>query len=410
MSGGIDVRPIGRDELDEFMAVSSAAFGWTTSADDREEWDRFLEYDRTLAAFDGERMVATSGAISFQLTLPGEVTAPAAGVTVISVLPTHRRRGILTEIMRRQLADFRRRQEPLAILLASESLIYGRYGYGLAMTAASYEIERHRGALRQPFDHSGSVRIVDTAEASRLFPDVYEQVRIRQPGFVSRNEEWWSSWFKDPERHRREFSARFYVVYEEGGAAQGYLAYRVKPNWDQGIAQSQLLVQDFMAATPASYVALWQYCLSADLVESIQIVNRPLDEPLRWMLTDPRRLRFQHVGDHLWARLVDVASALACRRYLAEGTLTLSVTDPFTPENDGVYRLEGGPDGATCRRITGEAEIELRVDDLGALYLGGTTFTTLARAGRVKERRPGALHRADALFATDRAPWCPNHF
>lgn len=407
----LELRPITGDELPTFALHVGTAFGWNFQPEHLPEWERFLELDRTLAAFSDGTMVGTSGALSFELTAPGGVTAPTGGVTVVTVSPTHRRRGILTAMMRGLLDQGRERGEPTSILLASESLIYGRFGYGLATTQVDYQIERRSGALRSQYDSPGMTALVDKERVRRDFPPLYDRVRRSQPGFIDRKESWWDDWLTDPERERGGASGRFYVVYERAGEVEGYLAYRMKSEWQQGIARTEMRVKEFMTATSEAYVGLWQFCMGMDLVERVRFESRPLDEPVRWMLADPRRLQYSEVGDHLWARLVDIPSALQSRRYAADGAITLAVEDPFCPDNSGTYRLEGGPDGATCRRKSDtEPDLALGVDDLGAVYLGGVSFRTLARAGRVEERTPNAIAPADAMFVSDIAPFCANHF
>jgi predicted acetyltransferase len=162
--------------------------------------------------------------------------------------------------------------------------------------------------------------------------------------------------------------------------------------------------------TPQADAALWRYILSLDLAGTIQLHARPVDDPGRWRLADPRRLRTTHVGDHLWVRLLDLPASLAARRYATDGRLVLEVTDALRPRNQGRFLLEGGPDGASCEPTGADADLALDVADLGAAYVGGVRPTVLARAGRVVELRPGALRRADAMLASDPAPLCTTHF
>jgi predicted acetyltransferase len=406
----LELRPVTRDELTAFASTLGLSFGWTPDPEEMPFFEDIIGVERTLAAFDDGVMAGTAGAISFQLTLPGETAAPAAGVTVVSVLPTHRRRGVLSAMMRRQLDDFRDREEPLAILLASESIIYGRYGYGLATTQVDYEIERRYAGFRSEIDVPGTMSIVEKDRARELLPPLYERIRPCWPGFLDRRDVWWDLWMKDPERDRHGASARFYAVYQRDGETEGYVAYRIKSDWSEGIARNEAQVADLMTATPEAYVAVWRYLLSLDLIQSLRFHSRPIDEPIRWMLADPRRLRFRTVSDHLWVRLVDIPAALEARQYGVEGAVSFAIEDPFSPDNSGTYHLEAGPQGATCRRDGSDPDLALRVDDLGATYLGGVSFRTLARAGRVEEHTAGAIRRADALFATETAPWCANEF
>jgi predicted acetyltransferase len=354
-------------------------------------------------------MVATSGLISFELTVPGPAAVPAGGVTAISVLPTHRRRGILTSIIRREFEEMQSRGERVGILWASESIIYGRFGYGLATNQSDLKIKRASGALDRAPASPGSIRLLDREEAASVLPTIYNRFRRQVPGQIDRVEGWWEDFFRDSPRDRRGASSRYYALYEDG-EAEGYAAYRLKSEWPGGIPGGTALVQELVTVTPGAYAGLWRYLLGLDLVDTVAVGGRPLDEPVRWMLADPRRLRFEDVGDAIWLRIVDVTGALEARRYMVEGALTLRIADRFCPENEGTYRLEGGPDGATCRRVQGDADIALNIADLGAAYLGGTTLSVLAASGRVEEIRPGALRLADAMFASDMNPWCAHHF
>jgi predicted acetyltransferase len=405
----IELRPVEGDEVKEFAAAFGISFGWDVEEKDLPFWRWLQEGGRTLAAFQDGKIVATAGIISFELTLPGLTTAPSGGVTIISVLPTHRRRGILRSIMSRQLEDMRERGEHTGILWASESIIYGRFGYGLATNQADLKIRRAHGVLDRAPEAPGSIRLLERDEAAGILPPIYDRFRRQIPGQIDREPGWWKEYLEDNPRDRRGASRRYYAVYSDGGD-QGYAAYRIKNEWPGGIPSGTANVNDLVATTPGAYRALWRYLLDLDLVDTLSVGARPLEEPLRWMLADPRRLRFEDVGDAIWLRVADVTGALEDRRYMVEGTLTLQVADSFCPENTGTYRLEGGPGGARCRRVDGDADLALDITDLGAAYLGGTRVGTLATSGRVEELRPGALRLADAMFASDIAPWCDHHF
>ena len=164
-----------------------------------------------------------------------------------------------------------------------------------------------------------------------------------------------------------------------------------------------------MPATREAHAALWRYCFGIDLMHTTHATKRPLDDPLPWMLADPRRLR-QSVRDDLWLRLVDVREALARRTYSSEGRLVVEIRDAFCPWNEGRYSLHGGPDGAECKPTSSEPDLVLSAGDLAAGYLGAISFTNLSIAGRAEERRKGALEVADAMFRSSQAPWWPNEF
>ena len=407
-----DIRPIRDDEFLAFAAVDQVAFGQELKPERVEAYRALTELDRTLAVFDAGRMVATAGAGSWELTVPGPATVPAAAVTAVAVLPTHRRRGILTALMARQLDDVAGRGEAVAVLTASESIIYGRFGYGLATWASGFTIDRQHAAFSRPLETGGRTVLLDADEAAKRIPDLYDDLRRRQVGELSRPPAWWADYFSDPEDGRDGASIRFYALHEtDSGEADGFVSYRVKKNWtDDGVPCGDTQVQELHGATPAVRLALWDFCLGVDLSATMSCYDAPVDEPLRWRLADPRRLRISGVSDWLWARVVDIPAAFSARRYVAPGRLVLDVTDEFKPGNTGRYELVGGPDGAECRRTDADADLAMGVADLGALYLGGIGCTTLARAGRVEQRRPGALVDGDLLFVGAGAPWSATEF
>ncbi|HLY83768.1 MAG TPA: GNAT family N-acetyltransferase [Acidimicrobiales bacterium] len=407
----LDLRAVTDDEFVRYSRVLDAAFGVVPTDQQIEVLRPLTELDRTLAVFDDGRIVATAGAVSFRMTVPGGASVDAAGVTAVSVLPTHRRRGLLRTMMDRQLDDVATRGEALAILLASESGIYRRFGYGLATRATSVSIDKSHGAFASPVEYPGRLRMIDGAEAARIVPPVHESARLRQPGDVNRSSAWWDYEVADHEWNRRGLSALFWVVCEApGGTAEGYATWRVKENWPEGIAANELRLVDLVAVDDKAEAALWRFVLDVDLVHRVECRLRPVDEALRWRLAEPRQLRTTTVRDFLWVRVLDVAVALAARTYACDGEVVLDVADALRPSNGGRYRLAGGPTGARCRPSDDPPDLALDVADLGAVYLSGTSFTMLAKAGRLTELRDGATARADAMFATAVPPFCRTDF
>jgi predicted acetyltransferase len=390
----------------------ATAFGETFTEEELADYDRWFEYDRSIAAFDGDRMVGTGGAFSMDLTLPGLTTIPIGGLTAISVLPTHRRRGILRSMIAYHFDEVEGRGELVSALGASESLLYGRYGYGLATTFADYEIDPRHGQFLRPVAGRGRLRLLEPEETAKIVPPLYDRYRRGQPGELSRTQAWWDVYARDPDWSRQGASRHYDVVYESGpGRVDGWLSYRVESRWPSGLAANVVKVRSLVGLTAEAEAALWRYVLDLDLAGTIKLMDRPVDDPVRWRLADPRRLRVTDVGDQLWVRLLDLRGALAARRYAVEGTLVLQVSDPLRPRNQGRFRLEGGPDGAACEPSTAEpADLALDIADLGAAYLGGASLASLARAERVVELTPGALLRADRMFAASPPPLCTTHF
>ena len=401
-------RPIEPDQWREFRDNMGLAFGWDhsgASERDDEAFQALLDVSRTRAVFDGDAIVATLGAFDLELTVPGSVVR-AGGTSFVSVRPTHRRRGVLRALMKAHIEDVRERGEPMAALWASESSIYGRFGYGVAAQLSREQIDRAHTAFARPFEAPGRLRFVEREEAQKLFPPLYDRLRLERPGCLARNEVWWrdrklldSAWGRggaSPLRH---------VAYEEAGELRGWLSYRSRGEDDR----ATLLVDELFGADAVARTALHRFTFDVDLIKRIVLWNQPVDGPLRWLLADPRKLE-RRIFDSLWVRLVDVAESLSSRRYACEGALTLRVRDADLEWNDGSFRLEAAPDGARCDpAASGDADVELDVADLGAAYLGGARFGEMARAGRI-EASPEAAARADTLFGWDRAPWCPEIF
>jgi predicted acetyltransferase len=216
---------------------------------------------------------------------------------------------------------------------------------------------------------------------------------------------------RDPEWTRQGASRHYDVVYETArGRVEGWVSYRVENRWPSGLASNIINVRMLVGLVPEAEAALWRYLFDMDLAGTIKLLGRPVDDPVRWRLADPRRLRTTEVGDHLWVRLLDVAGALAARRYAVDDALVLEVSDPVRPRNQGRFRLDGGPDGAACEPTSATPDLALGVADLGAAYLGGTSLASLARAERVAELTEGALLRADRMFASAPPPICTTHF
>ena len=401
------IRPIVPDELRAFAQVWERAFNFDAKDDELEAVKTTFEFDRSIVAVDGDKFVGTGGADSFELTTPGGAIK-TGGLTAIAVIPTYRRRGILTDIMRYHFDEARERQEPLSVLRASESTIYSRYGYGVATVDAGFRIDRQHAGLATQIPTPGVVRLVDKDEARRTMPGIYERVGIAWPGFLSRSEPEWDLHVLDLEQWRDGMTANRFVIYAEGSDPLGYLRYRVREKWEHGHAAGELLAAELMAVTPSAEAALWRYAFSVDLVKTIRTQTRPPEMLLAAMLADPRRMKLKQ-SDGLWARLLDIPAALTGRRYAIEGRLVFDVVDPFLPEVGGVFELEGGPDGAECLPSAATPELTLDVAGLSSRFLGDGSFRLLHQAGRLTGELE-AVRRADQMFGWYQRPWCPHYF
>lgn len=403
------VRPITEDERPEFRRLMGLAFGFDPPNEGLEPFKAILEIDRTVSAFDGDQMIGTAGAFSLDLTVPGG-RAAVAGTTMVSVLATHRRRGVLRHMMRAHFDEARERGDLLAALWASESSIYGRFGYGPAVTRVDAEIERDHVVLPGPPRGAGTVRLVDPTEARLLLPTVFAKTRLMRPGMFDRSEAWWEHRvFRDLESRRGGATSYRYAVFEEEGAPRGYVQYRAKEDWDEDeLPIGEIRINDLQAVDLAAADGLWRYLGSIDLIRKIKYWNLPADEPLRWLLADPRRLHRRNT-DSLWVCPIDIPAALAARKYSRDGTLLIEVTDDFNPGTSGTYLLEANGDEVNCVRSSSVPQVRLAASDLGAIYLGGVRPLTLAAAGRIKGSGPD-LRLADSMFLWHPAPWCQEVF
>ena len=402
-----------REDLDAWFGVVRTAFGTTFDQESRDKWSAVIEPDRTVVASDGDEMCGTAGAFTFRMTVPGGALVPAAGVTMVSVLPTHRRRGVLTSMMRRLLDDVRTRGEPVAVLGASEPAIYGRFGYGVATREITARVETLRAGLVTPAGADGiRLRLADPrdAEVVRRCEELYgRRVRLR-PGMLERRPGWETVPLHDPERARHGASPLRCVLAERDGQLCGYARHAVRPKYDAtGNAEGEVLLYDLEALDPAAHGALMRFLFETDLTCRLLVDGRPVDDPWLHMVTDVRRCRVS-VQDGIYLRVVDVAAALRARAYAAPVDVVFEVEDSFCPWNAGRWRLTAGAGSAACVRTTDPADLALSARTLGSAYLGGASFATLAAAGRVRELRTGAVAEVSTAFLSDVAPWCPHGF
>jgi predicted acetyltransferase len=309
-------------------------------------------------------------------------------------------------MMRTQLDDVHARDEPVAILFASEETIYGRYGYGIASLHASVEIPRNRSSFARPLQARARTRLVGAEEALELFPPVYDAVRRERPGAFARSRTWWESrLLADQEWRRRGGAALQRVVLEHDGRPEGYALYRLQQSIEHGTSTGQVRVIEAVGATPRAENEIWRLLLDIDWIDRVTAWLLPADHPLLLLLAEPRRAAFR-LGDGLWLRVVDVEAAFAARSYAGDEAVVVDVTDAFCPWNEGRWRI--GPEGAT--RTDAEPMLRLDASDLASLYLGGFTLGQLERAGRVVKLAGGAIEAGDRLLYTERAPWCPEIF
>jgi predicted acetyltransferase len=400
-----EIRPATPEEFPAVVGPIMHYFGRTPTHEFSDRFGPVLPAERIHAAFDNGAVVGSGGAFPFETSVPGGFVR-AAGITLVGVLPTHRRRGILRGLMRAQIEDIHERGEPIAYLWASEDALYGRYGYGVASFSGNIDIPRDRAAYFREFEPAGTIRFLDPDEALDPFMEIQRRAAAQHPGMFVRTPEWWRSrTFSDPEWAREGGGEKVRALLELDGRPAAYALYRLHFSAERGVPRGFTNVIEAVGDSPEATREIWRFLLDIDWMERVRAALLPLDHELFLLLREPRRLRFDY-RDGLWVRLVDVEAALNARTYKPGEPVTVEVADELCPWNAGMWEL--GPDGAS--RTEREPELRLEVSALGSVYLGGFTFGQLARAGRIEVLSDGAPDRADSLFRSDRYPWCPEIF
>jgi predicted acetyltransferase len=391
----IVIRRAGADEYPVIAELDGASFGFHYSEQELVDARLDLDLDRLVVAVDDTKIVGVSAELPMQMTVPGGEIA-TMGLTWVSVEVTHRRRGVLRAMVEQQLREHAAEGLAATVLTASEGGIYGRYGFGVSSHVRRTVVDRVRSRLATPVD-SSAVRRLTTDEARELLPALHERWRRQVPGALTRSADRWQLALLDREYQRHGMSGLFHLIHPDG-----YVTYRIKSEWRDGDAKHLCWLVDYVPITEPAHAALWQTLLSMDLVGSIESYRVPLDDPLPFLLTDYRRVETTHIGDGTWVRPLDPTLLLAARTYAVEVDTVVQVIDPVL--GDGRYRLRGGPDGATCERTDGSADVSLGVGSLGAVSVGGTRLMQVARAGQASGD-PVAVTRLDRALLADRLPF-----
>ena len=401
-----ELRPVSSEEFLQWLRAESRAHS-NRLDNDPEELRPHFDLSRSLAVFEGSNVIGGCQSHRLEMSIPGG-TSLVGGVANVAVQPTHTRQGVMSRMMRRQLEDIYQWGEPLAALFASESGIYGRFGYGIGTIHESWTLERPYNAFSQRFDPPGRILFIEPEDICELLPSVYDRSTANRSGVFPKPLHRWEEESHSPEAHDpmprirgRGRGGLFYAAYEEDGRLDGYVAYRSN--------RPTIIINELMATSRQAATALWRFCFDIDLMGVTEAIKRPQDDPLPWMLADPRRLQ-RTVRDGVWLRIVDAAAALRQRRYALPGQLVIDVRDDICSWNNQRLLLEGGPEGSTCHPSSAPPDITIEISALASTYLGTASFTTLAGTGLAEEHTPGALHRADDMFAVHHRPWTPFNF
>ncbi|MEO3874593.1 GNAT family N-acetyltransferase [Nonomuraea sp. B12E4] len=400
------IRPVDETEWESFGQVLGEGFGWTPHPQQSARYKAETEFDRTLAAFDGDVMAGVTGVLSLTMTVPGG-QLPVAGVTSVAVLPSHRRRGVLSALMHRQLSDIRERGECVAALYASEAVIYGRYGYGRASSELSFRIDKHASAFvrNAPADPSLRLRVARPADVRSELEKLFAQVVTERPGRYERKPQTWDIVLADEEFDQNGNGSLRTVLAEDDGGVRGYAMFRVKQSWDaNGVPAGELKLYELEAADPAAYALLWRNVLDRDLISRVEARNRPVDDPLIALLADQRQLR-ANWADELWVRLVELDRALASRAYSAAVDVVIEVEDEVCPWNTGRWRLTADRRGAECKPVDEQPDMTVPMSALGSAYLGDGVLTESLAAGLLREHSPGSVRALATAMSWSPKPW-----
>ncbi|MFE2647468.1 GNAT family N-acetyltransferase [Streptomyces nigra] len=412
----IDIRPLTEGDVPEWSRAMRTGFLRSPGVGDAEVADResYIDPARTLGAFDGGRCVATFRSFAQEITAVGGAAVPADAVTNVTVSPTHRRRGLLSRMMARDLTAARERGDVVATLIAAEYPIYGRFGFGPAAWTAEWTVDVLRAGVDPRWsgpEDGGRIELVDPGEVRKAGPELFDRVRRAQPGAVDRDERWWQVNTGGLVLEGSSWTEPFFAVYRSAdGVVDGLVSYTADDRWgDSKQPLNTATVNWLIAATPRAERALWHYLCSIDWITAVKSGRRAPDDLLPLYLPDPRAARITTLADWLWVRVLDVVRALEARTYAGQGALVLEVVDG-SGLSGGRFRLEAAADGASCAPTTAAADLTLDVADLSRLWLGDESVVRLVALGRVREERAGAALTADALLRTSRRPWCPDVF
>ncbi len=377
-------------------------------ADNRELTGVYVNDEPPLHALHPGFPVATFGTMENNLNIGFGRELRTRQITAVTVRGTHRRKGLLRRMMEGDLAAAKADGTAMAALTASEASIYGRFGFGVATFERSMKVDTGP-KFRVRHEPVGRVEIADPKVLQELAPEVFQAAHSRTPGSIVRQDYYRNHVSgmlgRDGNGDR---AIKCALHYDAHGAVDGYVSYKFA-GWDSKPYTVDVL--DLVAGSDAAYLELWQFLGSLDLVEQISWQEAPVNDPLAWALSDPRCVTDSDHRDMLWLRILDVPAALAARSYAGTDRLVLDVGDGLG-HAEGRWILDAAESGARVVPAPegAAADLSLDVADLGSIYLGAVSPVTLQGAGRIQEHTPGAVFRAQQLFAVERPAHCATHF
>lgn len=405
----VDIRPVAEHERRAVLdTLRAALLSGPINDVDFEKAHASWDDSDSIAAWVSDRCVGNVSAFRFDSTVPGGARARTAGVTRVGVLPTHTRRGVLTQLMHRVLVESRERGNVLATLHASETPIYRRFGFGLATDAVAVEVTTRNALPWTTPAVGGSMRLLRHTEVLRTVSDLYDRVARWRVGSISRPEWMWEQILRDPSRptETKYGKGSFVAVHcDTEGIDDGYVFYDV--DWDETFAANPTgagKVRDLWGASPAVELDLWRHLLGIDLITTWRADVRPVGEPVRRAMNDFRAYEARQRIDDQWVRILDVDAALRERRFgPARSDVSIRVQDPMFEENCGSWTISSG--GAF--RNDGPFDIVVDIAALSAAYLGAVSWHDLAASGAIAANTDtDVLTILDAHFAVQPTPFC----
>ncbi len=406
----VEIRRVRDDELPAFVdALSTGFLERPDVAKVVEELRPLWDLDRTWAAFDGTRICGTFRSWASELTVPGGACLPAAAVSAVTVLPTHRRRGIMRSMVAAEHGAARERGEAVSMLYAAEYPIYGRFGYGPGCREATWTLDAHATFLTPS---GGTVEIVTPDEHARdAIKAVFDVIRKRSPGEVQRRPYRWDFDIGKPSVWGEVWKGFLALRRDASGAVDGYVRYsRAEDKWEAGQPRNTVKVDELHALNDEAYVTLWRFLAETDWVAKVTAERRSPSERLPWHLANARDMRQSDLADSLWIRLFDIPRALEARTYASEGSLVIEVVDGEATGGRTRLLLDATVDGVTCRATDRSADLTIDVSALSAAYLGGTRLSDAVIATGYDEHRDGSLAQAERLLRTPDEPWTSTFF
>lgn len=396
----LTIRPATDDDFVQMTVVDARAFGDVWKDEDRELFRPNADLARYRLALDGDDIVGIAGSYGMELTVPGGAQVRAGGVTWVAVAVSHRRRGLLRRLMAEIHDDIAARDEPLALLTASEGGIYERFGYGVATTWRVVEIDRRRTRIADGHLPGDRIRIATPSDHLEEIHTIYDRYRRSQNGAVNRSPSWIRLRLHD---HGEGATLALHP--------DGFAIWKVTEDWNDGFPSHRVQLFDMIACTDAAHATLWHAVLSIDLAGPIRSTGAVAeDDPLPYLLTDPRQVRTTNLNDMLWIRPMDVPAALAARTYGTDDRLVVELADDGDPGSGSRWRIDGTPEGAEVKKVRSKPDVVTDRASLGAMYLGGVRPSSLAAGRRLQARSDDALRRADHFFSSLQRPHCNTGF